>query len=144
MFTRPCQYAIRALVHFAGLEQGQICRVQEVARAQGVPGPFLATIFKNLARAGIVKSYKGPNGGFCLTRPPQRITLFDITDAVGSLADLTKCAIGLENCNGDSLCPLHEQWEPVRQRVLTHLKTVTVADMAAALAQKQARKTQQA
>jgi Rrf2 family protein len=138
-FTRPCQYAIRALAHLASLEEGKLCRAQEVAVIQNIPGPFLATVFQSLVRAGLVKSSKGPHGGFCLARPPRQITLYDITEAVGSLPNLTKCAIGLEDCNGDMLCPLHDQWEPVRKRVIDYLKSVTLTDMAKALARKQRR-----
>ena len=136
LFTRPCQYATRALAYFASLKEHQRCRVQEVARILEIPGPFLATVFQSLARAGLVKSYKGPKGGFCLARPAAEITLYDITKAVGSAESLTQCAMGLGECTGNPLCPMHDEWELVRNQVIDYLETVTVADMAEALARK--------
>ena len=136
VFTRSCQYAVRAVAYLATYEEGHLCRAQEIAGSQGIPAPFLAAVLQNLARAGLMKSFKGPKGGFCLGRPAHRITLYDILEAIGSLSGLTRCAIGLEDCPGDILCPLHDRWEPVRQRVIDYLQGVTVADMEVALAQK--------
>lgn len=140
LFTRPCQYAIRALAHLATHRGGPLyCQAQEIAQAEAIPGPFLAGLLQELARGGLVKSYKGPRGGFCLARPAEGITLYQIMEAVGSLTGLPQCAIGLEECSGDMLCPLHDEWQQVRQRLVGYLQEVTVADMAAALARKKAR-----
>ena len=136
LFTRPCQYAIRAMAHFVSYDKGRLCQAQEIARSQNIPGPFLATVLGDLVRADLMRSYKGPKGGFCLARPAHQITLYQIMEAVGSLSSLTRCAVGLEDCKGDNLCPLHDQWQSVRQGVLEYLQSVTVADMAAALARK--------
>ncbi|MBI3989351.1 MAG: Rrf2 family transcriptional regulator [candidate division NC10 bacterium] len=136
LFTRPCQYAIRALAHLASHRGDQFCRAQEIAQAEEIPGPFLATVLQDLVRGGLVKSHKGPRGGFCLARPAERITLSQIMEAVGSLSGLSQCAIGLETCSGDMLCPLHDQWQEVRQRLMGYLEAVTVADMAAAITKK--------
>jgi len=139
-FTRPCQYAIRALAHLATHRRGSLyCQAQEIAQAEAIPGPSLAGVLQELARGGLVKSSKGPRGGFCLARPAERITLYQIMEAVGSLSSLPQCAIGLEECSGDMLCPLHDEWQQVRQRLVGYLQEVTVADMAAALARKKAR-----
>lgn len=138
LFTRPCQYAIRALAHLASHQGGQLCRAHEIARAEEIPGPFLAAVLQDLVRGSLVKSYKGPGGGFCLARPAEQITLSQIMEAVGSLSGLSQCAIGLETCSGDMLCPLHDQWQEVRQRLIEYLEAVTVADMAAAIARKKA------
>lgn len=136
LFTRSCQYAIRALAHLASYDEGHLCRVEEIAKAQNIPAPFLATVLQNLVRVGLMRSYKGPKGGFCLARPAHQITLYQIMEAVGSLSGLTRCAIGLEDCSGDMLCPLHDRWQSVRQGVIDYLQGVRVTDMATALAQK--------
>ena len=133
VFTRSCQYAVLAMAHFACFKEGHLCRVQEIAESQNLPAPFLATVLQNLARAGLMKSFKGPKGGFCLGRPANQITLHDILESFGSLKGLSRCAIGQDDCPGDRLCPLHDRWEPVRQSVIDYLQGMTVADMAAAV-----------
>jgi DNA-binding IscR family transcriptional regulator len=50
-FTRPCQYAIRALVYLATKPEGELCRVKEIAAAESLPAPMLAGILKNLVHA---------------------------------------------------------------------------------------------
>ncbi len=136
VYSRSCQYAVRALSHLAGFEEGHLCRVHQIAETQNVPAPYLATLLQKLAREDLLKSFKGPKGGFCLSRPADQITLHDILESVDNLSGITRCAIGMDDCSGDKLCPLHDRWEPVRRSVIDYLKGVTVAEMAATLAQK--------
>ncbi len=136
LFSRPCQYAIRALVHLASHQGETLCQAQEIAEAENLPAPSLASVLQDLVRTGLVKSQKGPKGGFCLAHSPHQITLYQIVEAVDGIQSLSQCAIGLEDCSGDMLCPLHDQWQEVHQRIITYLQSVTVHQMTTALAQK--------
>lgn len=135
-FTRPCQYAIRALVYLATRAGSGLCQVKEIAAAEELPAPTLAGILKNLVRAGLVQSRTGPHGGFALARPADRITLFQIMDAVGQTDMFSQCVVGLETCSDATPCPVHDRFQEVRQRLIEHLQSVTVADMATAIARK--------
>jgi Rrf2 family protein len=133
LFSRPCQYAIRALVHLASHQGETLCQAQEIAEAEGLPAPSLAAILQDLVRAGLIKSQKGPKGGFALTHSMQQITLYQIVEAVDGVNSLSQCAIGLEACSSEMPCPLHDQWKEVRQRFIDYLQSVTILDMAAAV-----------
>jgi Rrf2 family protein len=139
LLPRSCQYAIRALVHMATHEPDRRCLAHEIAESEQIPAPFLATVLQDLARGGVVSSYRGPTGGFALARPADQITLHEVLDVSGALRGLAQCAIGLETCSGDTACPLHDRWAPLRQRLVDYYRSVTVADMAAALRRKKAR-----
>lgn len=133
LFSRPCQHAIRALVHIALHRDGSLCQVQEIAQAETLPRASLASVLQNLVRAGLVASQKGPTGGFSLAREPTEITLYEIMEAVDNVQELTQCAVGFEVCSPDMPCPVHDRLQAIRQQFIASCQAVTVADMAASI-----------
>jgi len=74
-------YALRAAIEIASISDTHVT-AEQVARAQGIPVKFLETILTQLRRAGLVRSQRGPDGGFWLARPAEEITLADIIRAI--------------------------------------------------------------
>ena len=74
-------YALRASIEIATISEGHVT-AEQVARAQQIPVKFLETILTQLRRAGLVRSQRGPDGGFWLARPADEITLADIIRAI--------------------------------------------------------------
>jgi Rrf2 family protein len=74
-------YALRASIEIATITEGHVT-AEQVARAQQIPVKFLETILTQLRRAGLVRSQRGPDGGFWLARPANEITLADIIRAI--------------------------------------------------------------
>src|ERR1700736_2190192 len=74
-------YALRASIEIATISEGHVT-AEQVARAQKIPVKFLETILTQLRRAGLVRSQRGPDGGFWLARPASEITLADIIRAI--------------------------------------------------------------
>ena len=138
-FSRPCQHAIRALVHLVLHRGDALCNAQEIASAEDLPAPALAAVLQNLVRAGLVRSQKGPKGGFVLTRPATELTLLHIVEAVGTRHELYDCAIGFEVCSDAMPCPVHERLSAVRDEFVAHLQALTLADMAGIVAEKKRR-----
>jgi Rrf2 family protein len=135
-FSRPCQHAIRALVHLVSHQGEALCTVQEIANVEKLPAPALAAVMQHLVRAGLIRSQKGPGGGFSLARPPSELTLYHIVEAVDTRRELFECAIGFDECSEAMPCPVHDQLREVRQQLTTYLQAVTVEDMAAVVADK--------
>src|SRR3979490_50411 len=69
--TAKADYAVRAIVELAGSSQGSPRKVDDVAQAQGIPVSFLENILTQLRSSGIVRSQRGPEGGYWLARPPR-------------------------------------------------------------------------
>ena len=111
-------------------------QVQEIAAAEAIPAPFLAKVLQQLARSDLINSFKGPGGGFSLTRPPSEINLYQIFKVVDGVEDLDRCAVGLAECNDFAPCPLHDTWKSVRVHLLQYLKKTTLEEMAAAVQRK--------
>jgi Rrf2 family protein len=80
--TAKADYAVRAVVELADSRQGAPRKVDEVARAQGIPVSFLENILTQLRSAGIVRSQRGPEGGYWLARPAGEISLAQVIRAV--------------------------------------------------------------
>ncbi|MBI2955745.1 MAG: RrF2 family transcriptional regulator [Acidobacteria bacterium] len=132
LFSRPCEYAIRALADLARQPRGRLVPVEEVARREGLAGPFLSRIFYQLARAGLLLSRKGPGGGFQLARPASEIRLQEIVAAIDGLDGWRQCVLGLPQCNEEAPCPLHPMWKRVREEILGYSEKVTLAELARA------------
>lgn len=134
--SQATEYGFRALTHLA-LNPDRSVKVREIAEATSIPPHFLAKIMRRLARYGLLKSYRGPTGGFQLTKRPTETTLLDIVDAIDGLTWYHRCAVGLADCNDDAPCPLHDSWKAVREHLIGYLLEQTLADLAEALRRKQ-------
>ena len=75
MLTKKGKYGLKALVHLAGLPQGQLAFVNDIATANNIPKKFLDAILAELRNAGFVYSRKGKAGGYCLARDPAEIQI---------------------------------------------------------------------
>lgn len=126
LYSRPCEYAFRALTWLATNEFG---RAQQIAREEKLPAFFLAKILKELAAKKILTSSRGRKGGFSLSRPADKITLEEIVAVLDGLDDLKRCAIGWAKCSDDKPCSLHNRFKPIRERVHCYLKETTIAHL---------------
>src|ERR1700735_2231879 len=75
-------YALRAAIELAAASGGRHVTAEQLAGAQGIPGKFLEAILTQLRRGGLVRSQRGPDGGFWLARPASDISLADIIRAI--------------------------------------------------------------
>ncbi len=91
---------------------------------------------QQLARKGLLRSSKGPTGGFSLRRKAEEISLMDIVQALDGLNDYEKCASGLAECNDDAPCGMHDSWKALRSRIIEYLERTSIATIQAALDQK--------
>jgi Rrf2 family protein len=83
-------YALRALAHLAGHGDGRPLASAAIAQAEGLPEKFLVKALKPLVGAGVLKSVRGPQGGYRLARPAKGVTLLEVVEAVeGPIRDTT-------------------------------------------------------
>ena len=136
--SSACEYAIRAMTYVANFEPGTRLLARDISAHEHIPGPFLGKIFQTLVRAGLLKSSKGPGGGFALAKDPGSIMLYDIYRAVDGDGYLDACAVGLARCNDEMPCPLHERWKPIRERIRSYLQDTSLTAMVDATRRKQA------
>ncbi|MCL5022365.1 MAG: Rrf2 family transcriptional regulator [Nitrospirae bacterium] len=119
--TRETDYAIRCVYYLAG-KTGDVTMVEEIARQMHTPRSFLAKILQKLARAKIVKSFRGVKGGFQLSRKPGKISLLDVIEAVQGPVVMNVCALDKKLCRFSNTCTIHPVWVDVRSQVEKILK----------------------
>jgi Rrf2 family protein len=129
--TAKADYAVRAVVELAAGGQGAPRKVDEVARAQGIPLSFLENILTQLRTAGIVRSQRGPDGGYWLARPAKELTLAEVIRAVeGPLVGVRGQRPEEIEYTG-SAESLQQVWIALRANLRKVLEHVSVADVAA-------------
>ena len=128
--TRKGEYAIRGIVFLAAQPADQICLLSDIASAVAVPQTFLAKIFQQFSKIGLVRSYRGTGGGFVLGRPPEKITLLEVVEAVEGPIVPNRCVTGDGECNRSSTCNVHPVWVSVQDQVRDILEKVTLKDLA--------------
>jgi len=130
MISKTCQYAVRAMIHLAGLEGEGFFPTRELAENSGTTFFFLGKILGRLRRKGLVRSQKGPRGGVKLGRPPGRISLLEIVEAVDGPGFKEQCFLGLPGCGRGTVCAVHGAWAEVREAYVAMLATITLKALA--------------
>ena len=128
--TRKGEYAIRGIIYLAQQPPGKMSLISEIAEAVDAPQTFLAKIFQNFAKQGIVNSYRGTGGGFTLGRLPSEITLREIVEAVEGPIIPNRCLTGKGGCDKDNECLVHPVWRKVQSQIVQILEGVTIEELA--------------
>jgi Rrf2 family protein len=126
MLPKTAEYALRAAV-WLGREAGDIQSADELADATKVPRRYLHKVLQDLVHAKLVRSQPGPGGGYALAKPPQKIAILDVVNAVAPLERIRNCPLGLSSHT--SLCPLHKELDKVYAATETALSRVTIAHL---------------
>ena len=128
--TRKGEYAIRGIVYLASRPGDKVCLLSEIAVAVDVPQTFLAKIFQQFSKIGLVRSYRGTGGGFVLGRTPDKITLLEVVEAVEGPIMPNRCVTGEGECNRTLSCKVHPVWVNVQSKVRSILAEVTLQELA--------------
>ncbi len=129
--TAKADYAVRAVVELAGAQEGAPRKMDEVAAAQEIPVSFLENILTQLRSGGLVRSQRGPDGGYWLSRPPEEITVAQIIRAVEGPLVGVRGRRPEEIVYRGSAAALQHVWIALRANLRAVLEQVTVADVAA-------------
>lgn len=136
LYSRSAEYAIRSLIHLAGLADGEYAMVKDIAAETSIPPHFLAKILQDLARDGFLQSSKGPHGGFRLRQPASAVTMFKIVETMDGAGRFQRCLGGSPECNDQTPCGMHDSWIALRSRIIDYLEGTSIADLANALGEK--------
>lgn len=124
-FSKTSQYAIRALVFLA--KHQTLCSVKKIHISLDIPYKYLTRLMSRLEKEELVKSHKGRDGGYCLTKDPKDIYLADVLHATGEFSDENSCILGFAKCDKNNPCILHEYWAKQRAKINEMIKNVNLA-----------------
>lgn len=129
--TRAADYAVRVMIHMAGLPAGTRTSRTELATAAGCPEQFLSKVLQDLTRAGLVVSHRGNTGGFELPPIHVRASVLEIVEAVEGPVRLNLCLAGSEACERQRWCGAHTVWARAQEAMNSVLRTTSISELAA-------------
>jgi Rrf2 family protein len=131
IYSNTCGYAIRALTRLAMLRPEGYVLLDELCEGTDLPRHFVAKIFQDLVRKGLLVSAKGRGGGFALATDADEISLYRIVELVDGVGDLDHCVVGMARCDDHQPCPQHDQWKGLRTQIRHFLMNTSLERMAA-------------
>ncbi len=131
MLSNTSKYALRALIYLSKFSsEEKMVGVKKISEDLKLSSPFLGKILQNLVKQKLLISTKGPNGGFALAKPSSEINLWDVITRIDGEEFFNNCLIRLEPCySNDSskpLCPVHFQYESLRQEIAKFYKETSL------------------
>ncbi|HWB93225.1 MAG TPA: Rrf2 family transcriptional regulator [Puia sp.] len=138
MFSKTCEYAIRAMIFIAQRSRdGDKVGIREIAAGIDSPEHFIAKILQDLGRKGLVQSAKGPNGGFYLDRAGRDCSLSKIVRSIDGDQLFSGCGLGLKQCSETHPCPIHQQFGKIRHQISQMLDNARIGEFTDQLAEQQ-------
>jgi Rrf2 family protein len=134
MFSKTCEYGIRALIFVAQKSKNDTrVSVKEIAKGTGAPEHFIAKIMQELSRKKLVQSVKGPHGGFYMNPDNLKTSLAEIVSTLDGNRIYTECLLGLKTCNEATPCPVHHQYKDIKINLIKMIESNTIGDFNAKL-----------
>lgn len=125
------RYAVMAMVDLASHSRGKPVALADVASRQEISLSYLEQLFSKLRRGGVVKSVRGPGGGYLLARSEAETRVSDIILAVDEPIQATRCTPGQPSgCHSNKTrCLTHDLWEELGNQIYLYLSSVSLADV---------------
>lgn len=129
LYSKGCEYAIRALAHVPAGRPPQRIGAKEICRKAGIPESFTRKVLQALVRGRFLRAVPGRGGGYALTRDPRHVSVRSVIEAVDGKDTFHRCIMGVASCDERKDCPLHPAWSQAKKRLLRELNAATVKDL---------------
>ena len=132
MLTTKGRYAVMAMVDLVYYgKNDKAMALHEIAERQKITLNYLEQLFNKLKKQQLVKSVKGPGGGYNLKMNAKDITILDIIIAAGESIKITRCDSKNKGCIGDShkICLTHVLWEGLGLQISNYLQSISLQDV---------------
>jgi Rrf2 family transcriptional regulator, iron-sulfur cluster assembly transcription factor len=125
------RYAVMAMVDLARHAQAKPVSLSDIAQRQEISLSYLEQLFARLRRAGLVRSVRGPGGGYRLAKTSLETRVSEIILAVDEPIKATRCTeMGASGCRADrSKCLTHDLWEELGNQIQVFLSSVSLHDV---------------
>ncbi|HEY7901086.1 MAG TPA: Rrf2 family transcriptional regulator [Caulobacteraceae bacterium] len=128
--TTKGRYAVMAMAELASRSSDCATTLASIAESQQISKPYLEQLFSRLRRRGLVRSVRGPGGGYRLARTASTTSVADVVAAVDESLRATRCAGHGPGCmKGGARCLTHDLWAETGRRLETYLAQVSLADV---------------
>ncbi len=127
--TKKADYGLMALKYLAEQTDGSAHSAKDIAEAYHIPPQLLAKILQTLAKAGLLVSHAGTNGGYALSRPATEITAFEVIRAIDGPLFITSCITIHGACDLAGTCTIKEPLRKVNDSIKDLLSGIHIADL---------------
>jgi Rrf2 family protein len=128
--TRAADYGVRVMVHLATLPAHERALLPALAKATGAPESFLSKVLQALSRAKLIRSRRGPAGGFEISARGRQATMREVIEGIDGPIFLNVCLISKRACGREAWCPAHPVWIEAQQAMMDVLSRALIAEMA--------------
>jgi Rrf2 family protein len=128
--TRAADYAVRVMIHLAGLPPSARISRGDLSVAADCPEQFLAKVLQSLTRSGLVISHRGNTGGFELNELHRSASILEVVQAIEGPLRLNLCLTSDHGCSRQSWCPVHHVWSDAQEAMLAVLSSAKIDDLA--------------
>ena len=126
--TTKGRYAVTAMLDLALHHGDGPVSLADIAQRQGISLSYLEQLFSQLRKRGLVRSTRGPGGGYRLGREAAEIAVVDVIGAVDESVDATRCG-GRENCRDGKRCLTHTLWDQLSDEIFDFLSGISLSDL---------------
>lgn len=127
--STKAQYAVRAMVNLNLHSDGSPVNLRDISMRESISLTYLEQLFVKLRRGKLVKSVRGPGGGYLLARPAKEIQVDEIIDSVEESLVPVSCMDQKHGCACDDQCVTHNVWHGLAERIRQFLASITLADL---------------
>lgn len=125
--TREADYALRIVAMLA--EEDKHIEAKVIAERNDIPYRFTLKILRKIVQSGIIKSYRGVNGGYVLNRKPSEITFREVIEVIDGKIAINKCFEDPEICKNNGICKVQRKLCLVQKKLSDELDSITFADI---------------
>lgn len=126
--TSKGRYAVTAILDLAFHASSGPVTLSDISRRQDISLSYLEQLFTRLRKQQLVRSTRGPGGGYSLNKPASEIAVAEIVSAVDETVDTTRCS-GASNCHDGEQCLAHELWDGLSQQIYGFLSEISLQDL---------------
>ncbi len=126
--TTKGRYAVTAMLDLSINANSGPVNLNDISQRQDISLSYLEQLFSKLRKNNLVKSVRGPGGGYCLSRDETDIHMAEIINAVSESLDTTKCQ-GSGDCQKGSICLTHHLWQDLSEQIYGYLSNISLADL---------------
>lgn len=130
IYTKTGEYAIRAILYLARKGADHLSMASEIAKSEDIPSFYLSKILQKLAKLGYVESFKGRGGGFRISKLGLQSSVLEIIEKVEGPVITNRCVTGLKECSDETPCPMHKEWNNLREQIKDLISKNSVEEIA--------------
>jgi Rrf2 family iron-sulfur cluster assembly transcriptional regulator len=127
--STKAQYAVRAMVNLNLYSEGSPVSLRDISIRESISLTYLEQLFVKLRRGQIVKSVRGPGGGYLLARPAKEIQVDEIIDSVEESLVPVACMDQKHGCVCDDHCVTHNVWHGLGEKIRDFLASITLEEL---------------